>query len=74
MNNDKTKSRQRKGREPSEKTAFIRRYVRRWLCLNQLRYTATICRLVAPSALGCFHNSTNSWLANQESSEMERIR
>ncbi len=74
MNNDKTKSRQRKGREPNEKTIFIHHHVRRWLCFNQLRYTAIVCRLATTIIFRRFRNSANSWLENQESSEMERIR
>lgn len=74
MNNDKTKSRQRKGRELSEKTIFLRRHVRRWLCINKLWCTTTICRLATTTIFRNFRGSTNSYLANQKSPEMERIR
>lgn len=67
MNNDKTKSRQRKGREPSEKAVFIRRYVRRRLCFSQLWHTATVCRVVAIAVFRNFRNSANSWLASSQS-------
>lgn len=74
MNNDKTKSRQREGREPSEKAIFIRYTVCRWMRTCKLGRATANERMVATSILSCFRNSVNNWLANQESSKMERMR
>lgn len=78
MNNDIQKSRPRKerwkGRKLYEEIFFIYCNVRCWLCFNQLRYTATVCRLATTTIFRNFRGSTNSYLANQKSPEMERIR
>ena len=76
--NDKTKSRPRKerwkGRKHNEKIVLIRRNVRHSLCVNKLRCSAAICRLVATAVSRNLCNSVNCWLANQESAKMEGMR
>lgn len=74
MNNVKTKSRQRKGREPSEKVVFICFNVRRRLRLNQLRYTVTICRVATAAFSGYFCLVASYWLENQVRPEVEGVR
>lgn len=74
MNNDKTKSRQRKGREPSEKTVFIRRYVSHRLLAAKLWNPLVICRLATSVILRNFRDSVNCWLANSQNSKMEGVK
>lgn len=74
MNNDKTKSRQRKGREPSEKTVFIRYTICRWMRTCKLGRATANERMVATTVFSSVSHIINSWLESQESSEMERMR
>ncbi|WP_139843786.1 hypothetical protein [Candidatus Enterococcus clewellii] len=67
--NDKTKSRQRKGREPSEKVVFIRGNVRGRLLASKLWNLLIIRRVVATTILRNFRNSASHWLASSQSKE-----
>ncbi len=76
MNNDKSRPKKErgKGRRFHEKAVFIHYYVRRWVYLNQLWNTLVICRMGAITTFRNLRYFSYSWLANQKSSEMERIR
>ena len=77
MNNDK-KSRPRKerwkGRKPNEKAVKLRGNVRRRLLAAKLWNPLVVCRVVAIAVFKHFHDSTNSWLANQKGTKMEGVK
>lgn len=69
--NDKTRQRQKRGREPDEKTIFVRGNVRRWLLATQLRNQIIKRCLATVTTHRDNYFPTSSWMANKTSREME---
>lgn len=65
--NDKTRQRQKRGREPDEKTIFVCGDVRRWLLATQLRNQIIKRCLVAITVFSRFYRLTGDRLESSQS-------
>lgn len=67
--NDKTRQRQKRGREPDKKTIFVRGDVRRWLLAVKLWNQIVKRCLVAITVFSRFYRLTGDRLASSQSQE-----
>lgn len=65
--NDKTRQRQKRGREPDEKTIFVCGDVRRWLLAAKLRYSITTRCLATVAIFSRFYRLTGDRLESSQS-------
>lgn len=65
--NDKTRQRQKRGREPDEKTIFVCGAVRGWLLATKLWYSLVKRYLVATAVFNRLYKLTGNWLASSQS-------